>query len=72
MNDEMKHKAEEYTGTAKRKAGEATGDEDLQSDGRLDEGKAKAKQAAERAAETARDAKEGLGDKARKAFDRDQ
>jgi uncharacterized protein YjbJ (UPF0337 family) len=72
MNDKFEHKAEEYTGTAKRKAGEVTDDPDLQAEGRLDEGKSKAKQAKDKAADTAEDLKEGAQEKARQAFDRDR
>lgn len=58
--DRVRHKAEEYTGTAKRKTGEVTGDRDLQAEGTTQESKSKVKQVADDAV-----------DKAREAFSRD-
>jgi colicin import membrane protein len=72
MKDKIRNKAEEFMGAAKRKAGEATDDDELRANGRAEEGKAKGKQAADRAAEAGRDAKESMQDKARQAMNRDQ
>lgn len=69
--DNIKHKAEEYTGAAKRKVGEATDNRDLQSEGTAQESKAKAKQVADDAVDKAREVKDDIAEKARDTFDRD-
>lgn len=46
--DKMKNKAEEVTGSAKEKVGEATGDSDMEAEGKLDQVKGNLKQAGEK------------------------
>lgn len=47
LGDKISNKAEELTGGAKAKTGEATGDRDLQAEGRGEQSKANLKQAGE-------------------------
>lgn len=47
LGDKISNKAEELTGGAKAKTGEATGDRDLQAEGRGQQSKANLKQAGE-------------------------
>lgn len=46
--DKAKNKAEELTGKAKEKVGEATGDKDTEAEGRKDQTKGNIKQAGEK------------------------
>ncbi|GAB2938284.1 CsbD family protein [Rhodococcus aerolatus] len=45
--DKASNKAEELKGSAKEKVGQATGNEDLEAEGKGDQGKSKLKQAGE-------------------------
>ena len=47
-DDKIENKAEELTGKAKQAAGDATDDQDLQAEGKVDAGKADVKQAGEK------------------------
>lgn len=47
QDDKLKNTAEDLQGQAKEKYGEATGDEDLQAEGKTDQTKANLKQAGE-------------------------
>lgn len=49
MSDKAQHKAEEARGKAKEKAGEATRDDNLKSQGERDQSKANLKQAGDKA-----------------------
>lgn len=68
--DKIKNKAEEMAGSAKRKAGEHSDDEELRSEGQKDEATAKGKQAGDKAKDAAQDTMENLKEKARGAFNR--
>lgn len=46
--NEMKHKAEEVLGKAKKKVGDTTNDEDMQAEGSYEESKADVKQAGDK------------------------
>ena len=48
IDDKFENKAEELSGKAKQAAGDATDDQDLQAEGKADEGKADVKQAGEK------------------------
>lgn len=48
IDDKFENKAEEVGGQAKEKVGEATDDQDLQAEGKADQGKANIKQAGEK------------------------
>ena len=61
--DDAHNKADELKGAAKQKAGEVTGDRQLQAEGFVEKTAAKVKQAASDAAETVRDAADALRDK---------
>lgn len=78
--DKAQHKAEELAGTAKEKAGEATGDDSLRAEGAKDQAKANTHQAADKvsdaaesvadsAAGAAKEAKHAASDVAEKASD---
>ena len=48
MDDKLKHSAEKGMGKAKEKLGDASGDKDLQAEGKTDQSKADLKQAGEK------------------------
>ncbi|MEV4620825.1 CsbD family protein [Asanoa sp. NPDC049573] len=48
LDDKINNKAEELKGKVKKGVGEATGDEDLEAEGRIDKAKADVKQAGEK------------------------
>jgi len=48
LDDKIKNKAEEVGGKGKERTGDATGDRDLQAEGRSDQSKANLKQAGEK------------------------
>ena len=48
LADKAKNKGEELMGQAKKEAGKATGDEDLQAEGEVDQAKGNLKQAGEK------------------------
>jgi uncharacterized protein YjbJ (UPF0337 family) len=48
IDDKIENKAEELSGQAKEKAGDATDDQDLQAEGSADQSKANLKQAGEK------------------------
>jgi len=58
IEDKAKAKGQEAAGTAKEKAGEATGDEQKQEEGRAEQLKGKARETAEDARRTAEEAAE--------------
>ena len=60
FTDKAKNKAEELGGKGKEKTGEATGDRDLQAEGKGDQASAGLKQAGEHVKDAARDLKDGL------------
>ena len=53
--DKAKNKAEEMTGKAKEKAGQATGDERLEAEGNVDQTKGNLKQAGEKVKDAFKD-----------------
>ncbi len=58
LADKAKNKTEEATGTAKEKLGQATGDEDIEADGRADQAEGKTRQAGEHVKDAGRDIKD--------------
>lgn len=64
--DKAQHKAEELTGQAKEKVGDATGNDNLRSDGAADQVKAKARQVGD----TLSDGVDALQDKSSDAVDK--
>ena len=48
LDDKIRNKVDEVAGDAKERTGAATGDRDLQAEGRADQGKADLKQAGEK------------------------
>ncbi|MQW76955.1 CsbD family protein [Nocardioides sp. dk4132] len=60
FTDKAKNKAEELGGKGKEKTGEATGDRDLQAEGKGDQASAGVKQAGEHVKDAAKDIKDGL------------
>ena len=48
IDDKINNKAEEVTGKVKKGVGKATGDEELEAEGRVDKAKANVKQAGEK------------------------
>jgi uncharacterized protein YjbJ (UPF0337 family) len=48
LDDKIENKAEELAGKVKKGVGKATGDEDLEAEGRLDQAKSNVKQAGEK------------------------
>lgn len=48
MDDKIRHKAEEVSGEAKERLGDATDDEDLQAEGKAESTKANLKQAGDK------------------------
>lgn len=67
-DDKISNKGEEAVGKAKERAGDATDDEDLRSEGKADQMSAKGKQAVDEASEKAKEA----ADKAKEAFGGDR
>ncbi|MFF2625637.1 CsbD family protein [Kitasatospora griseola] len=65
-SDRIKHRTEEAVGAAKEKAGAATGNEQLEQEGRGDQAEAQAKQTADKAKDAI---KEGV-DRVKGAFKR--
>jgi uncharacterized protein YjbJ (UPF0337 family) len=59
-DDRAKNKAEELKGTVKERAGEATDNEELEAEGKMDQLKARTKQVGEDIEDAARDAKDAL------------
>jgi uncharacterized protein YjbJ (UPF0337 family) len=53
--DKAKNKAEEVSGMAKERAGEATGDDDLRAEGQVDQTKGNLKQAGEKVKDAFKD-----------------
>lgn len=60
LDDKMKNAAEDLGGKAKEKTGDATGDRDLQAEGKGDQASANVKQAGEKVKDAAKDV---FGDK---------
>jgi uncharacterized protein YjbJ (UPF0337 family) len=58
--DKAKNKAEEVVGKVKEKAGAATGDEELETEGQADQAGAGVKQTGEKAKDTAKDVKDAF------------
>jgi uncharacterized protein YjbJ (UPF0337 family) len=61
--DKIKNSAQDVTGQAKRRVGEATGDERLESEGFVDQTKAKFKKAGENVKDAAEDATDAVRDR---------
>jgi len=61
--DNAKNKAEDLKGQAKEAAGSATGNRDLESEGKADQGKAAVKDTVSRAADKVKDGVESVKDK---------
>ena len=62
IGDKIVNKAEELGGKAKEAAGDLTGNERLEAEGKADQAAAKAKQAGENVKEAGRDVAEGVKD----------
>ena len=60
IGDKAKHKAEQAGGQAKETTGRATGDRDLEAEGKADQSTAHAKQAGEKVKDAAKEGKDGL------------
>lgn len=60
MADKARHKAEELKGNVKEGAGEATGDEELAADGRVDQASGRTKQAGDSLKDAARNVGDAL------------
>jgi len=60
IGDKAKHKLEEAGGQVKESTGRATGDRDLEAEGRADQSEGKIKNAGEHVKDAAKDAKDGL------------
>jgi len=60
LKDKAENKAEELTGRGKEAAGAATGDRDLEAEGRADQAAGKVKNAGEHLKDAAKDVKDGL------------
>jgi uncharacterized protein YjbJ (UPF0337 family) len=58
LADKAKNKIEEATGGVKEKLGEATGNEDIEAEGRADQAEGKTRQAGEHAKDAGRDLKD--------------
>jgi len=69
VGDDMKNAAEKMAGKVKEGVGKATDNEDLENEGRMDQTKADAKQAADDVKDAAKDAGEGLRNAGRNARD---
>lgn len=60
LKDKAENKAEELKGRGKESAGAATGDRDLQAEGKGDQASAKVKNAGEHVKDAVKDVKDGL------------
>ncbi|GAA2447544.1 MULTISPECIES: CsbD family protein [Agromyces] len=60
LGDKAKHAAEELAGKAKQGIGKATGNEELEAEGRADEAKADLKQAGDKAKDAGNDVKDAF------------
>ncbi|MBB3045431.1 CsbD family protein [Nocardioides soli] len=60
LKDKAEHKLEELKGHGKESAGRASGDRDLEAEGRADQTSAKAKSAGEHVKDAVKDVKDGL------------
>ena len=60
LKDKAENKADELKGQGKESAGRATGDRDLEAEGKADQTSAKVKDAGEHAKDAAKDVKDGL------------
>jgi uncharacterized protein YjbJ (UPF0337 family) len=60
LGDKIKHGVEEASGKGKETTGKATGDENLQAEGRADQSEAKVKQAGDKVKDAASDAKDAF------------
>ncbi|WP_067194859.1 CsbD family protein [Microbacterium sp. XT11] len=69
VGDDIKNAAEKMAGKVKEGVGKATDNEHLENEGRMDQTKASAKQAAEDVKDAAKDAGDGLKDAGRNARD---
>lgn len=61
FTDKVKNKAENAVGVAKEKTGEATGDRELQVEGKAEQSKASLKDAGEKLKDAAGNVKDALG-----------
>ncbi|MEJ8281093.1 CsbD family protein [Pseudonocardia spirodelae] len=61
FTDKIKNKAENALGVAKEKTGQATGDRELQAEGKADQSKASLKDAGEKLKDAAANVKDALG-----------
>jgi uncharacterized protein YjbJ (UPF0337 family) len=60
LKDKAENKVEELKGQGKESAGRATGDRDLEAEGKADQTGSKVKQAGEHVKDAAKDVKDGL------------
>lgn len=60
LKDKAENKIDELKGQGKESAGRATGDRDLEAEGRADQTEGKVKQAGEHVKDAAKDVKDGL------------
>ncbi len=60
FKDKAENKVEDLKGQGKEGAGKATGNEQLEAEGKADQGSAKIKGAGEKVKDAAKDAKDGL------------
>ena len=60
LKDKAENKVDELKGQGKESAGRATGDRDLEAEGKADQTEGKVKQAGEHVKDAAKDAKDGL------------
>ena len=60
FTDKIKNKAENATGVAKEKAGEATGDNELRAEGKAEQSKASLKDAGEKVKDAASNVKDAF------------
>lgn len=60
LKDKAENKAEELKGHGKESVGDATGDRDLQAEGKADQASGKIKNAGEHVKDAAKDVKDGL------------
>ncbi|SDX24386.1 CsbD-like [Arthrobacter sp. yr096] len=61
LGDKIKNAAEEAVGKVKEKAGETSGNPDLQAEGQAEQSAANLKQAGEKVKDAAKDIKDSLG-----------
>jgi uncharacterized protein YjbJ (UPF0337 family) len=60
FGDKIEHKAEEVSGAAKERVGDATDDEQLQAEGQADQDAANVKQAGDKVKDAAHDVKDAF------------